>query len=447
MNKIFQFAAVVSLGFAISGCDFYDLDEADLNDAIPSEDAYVDLASARTARAGLYDALQLDGDETFDGYLSSWQYFSDEADWSGTFPTREQFDIYTVDPANITLGAIFSEFYEVINVANNLINGVQGITGDQALTEERRNSLIAEGRFARAFAYFYLTMGWVDVPLVTEPTTEATDVLNVSASPQSEVYALIEEDLAFAVDNLIASESLGITREAALALLARVNFLQRDYMAAADFAAQALGDTSSFDLTDFEYLEDVIFAVEYSATDGNAFAFYYASTDRNGRYSIHPSDELIAAYEPGDLRFPLSIDTSETLPVGLKYDDFDSASGAQSDPMLAFRHAEMVLILGESLARAGNYDAAEKWLNQVRRRAGLPAITDLDASNFEDIFLQEFFVELAMEGGHRLWQVRRVNRAMEFFGPNYESCDDRWPFPQRELDRNPALMQNSACLG
>ena len=426
----------------LASCDFYSLDEPQPNDSISSADAFTNLASAQGARAGLYDALQLD--DSFDSYLASWQYFSDEADWSGTFPTREEFDIYTVDQANGTMAAVYTDFYEVINIANNLITNVPTITGDPALTPDRSNSLIAEGRFARALMYYHLTQGWVDVPLVTEPTTTTGEELNVAESPQSEIWELIESDLEFAVANLVPGQTLGMSAAAANALLARSHFMQGDYEDARNAALASLGD-GGFDASE-TYLEDVIFSIDYSSTDGNSFAFFYGNEARNGRYSIHPSDALINAYEDGDIRFALSVDTVGGQPVGLKYDDFNAAGGSQSDSYLALRASEQALIIGESYAREGDYDQAEDWLNQVRQRAGLDEIDDLDDDNFEDAFLQEFFVELAMEGGHRLWNVRRVGRATEIFGDEYESCDDRWPFPQRELDRNSVLEPNSSCL-
>ncbi len=447
MRGLNKFILPVALGLAagLGSCDFYDLDAPAPNDAVVTSSAFTSLQTARLARAGLYNSLQLSND--FDGYLSSWQYFSDESDWTGTFPTREQFDIYQVIPTNATMAGFYSDYYEAINIANTLIAGVEGIQGDPALTEERRASLIGEARFVRALMYFYLNQGWVDVPLITTPTTSTGPELFVASSPSAQVVKQIEDDLTFAATNVIDDETLGISQAAALGLHARVKFYQRQYAEASALATQAL-DAASVSVTGNAYLDDAIFTVDYSSTDGNAFAFFYYNSARNGRYSIRPSKQLIAAFEPGDRRFPVSIDTitSRTNPVGTKYKDFAAASGSQSDPLYVLRASEMNLIIGESAARAGDFAKAQTFLNEVRTRAGLPSRTDLNASNFEDIFLKEFFTELAMEGGHRLWNVRRVGKAEQLFGPDgYDPCDDRWPFPQRELDRNPNLVKNSAC--
>ena len=442
---------VLSYGFVLiamlwtaTGCETFEFDSVQPVDAVDANLAITDLNSAQIARAGIYDALQLGA--AFDGYLASWQYFSDDADWSGTFPTREQFDIFSVDPSNNTLAGFFTDYYFTINTANTFINALNEVTGDDALTDEVRASLEGEARFARALMYFYITQGWVDAPLVLTPTLDANDpALNVSASSQSEIYAQIETDLSFAAGNLIDGNTLGMSSAAANALLARVQLYQGKWQEAYDTATKVLGD--DFDLTAFPYLQDRLFTIDYNGADGNSFAFFYGPSELNGRYSIHPSDTLIGTYEDGDLRLEQSIGFLNGAPYSLKYDDFATAAGSQTDPVLIIRHAEVVLIAAEAAAELGNFDDAEMWLNMVRMRAGLDEV-DLDDDNFEEAILKERFVELANEGGHRLWDLRRRGLALDAFGDmGYDACDDRWPFPQREIDRNPNLQQNSACAG
>ena len=158
---------------------------------------------------------------------------------------------------------------------------------------------------------------------------------------------------------------------------------------------------------------------------------------------------MIDAYEPGDTRFAASI-TIDTLqasvPFGTKYPSFDAAnSGSATDPIFFVRHAEMALIAAEGAARTGDFATASDFLNAVRARAGLGAVT-LDAGNFIDVILQERFVELAMEGAHRLLDLRRTGRALDVLGPlGYDTCDAIWPLPQRDVDRNRNINQNDCC--
>ncbi len=431
----------VVLVAGISGCDTYALDAVQPIDSVPLDLAVTDAKSAGAARAGVYDELQ-DADLTFDGYIASYTYFSDDTDWTGTFPTRAQFDTYNVLPSNGTMAAFWGAYYEVINTANNLLNILPSVE-DASLTDETRNSFLAEARFGRAIAYFHLVTGWGGVPLILTPTVGVGEELNVPASSAELVYEQVISDAQFAADNL-GSGTLGMNPEAANALLARVALMQGRYEDAGNFATSAIGE--DYDLTDVPYLEDEIFYLEFSSTDGQSNAFFFGPDALGGRYSIAPSAKLFDAYEDGDTRKALSVDTLGGRRYGLKYNDFSAAAGSQSDPIYFFRAAEQVLILSEVAARNGDFDTAEMWINQVRTRSGLDDIEDMDDSNYLDYILQERYVELAMEGGFRLWDLRRTGRAVDVLGPDgYDPCDAVWPFPQSNIDTNTALEQNNCC--
>ncbi len=427
----------------LTGCTAYDFEDVQPTDSFAYETAITDLTSAQTARTGIYDRLQITN--AFDGYLGSWQYFSDEANFTGTFPTRAEFAGYNVQPSNVTMTGFFADFYQVINTSNAFISNL-ALAEDERLTPERRESLEGEARFARALAYLYLTQGWVNVPLVFTPTTSAGDQLLVTSSSQSEVYEQIEADLAFAAKRIDPRESLTMSAAAANGLRARVALLRGNYASAYELAIATLG-SDSFDLTTLPFLKDDLFKIEYAAVDGNQFAFIYGPRSLNGRYEISPSPALINAFEPNDARFAQTIDTSvANQPYGLKYRDFQSAFNAQTDPLHIIRTSEVVLIAAEAAAAQGNFAEATRWLNQVRTRAGLPPLEELTEGNYLDAILQERFVELALEGGHRLWDLRRTGRAEDVLGPSgYDPCDDRWPYPQYEIDTNPNLEKNSAC--
>lgn len=442
MTKLYSRLAACLLIVSVTACDYYDLDAIQPIDSVPANLAITNAQSAAAARAGLYDELQ-DATLAFDGYLAMPQYFSDEADWTGTFPTRAEFDNYNVLPANTTMAGVFTDYYDIINVANNILEILPTVEDPSLDDASLVNNFLAEARFARAFAYFNLVQGWNDVPLILTPTRGVGEELNVPASPVAEVIAQIITDLEFARDNL-TDASLGITPAAASALLARIALIEGRWADAEAAALAAIGP--DYDLTTVPYLEDEIFYIKFNSTDGNSLAFFYGTAELNGRHSIEPSAKLIAAYEEGDIRKDISIGVDGSgVPYGNKYNDFNAATGAQTDPLLVIRAAEMVLILAEANARMGDFETATRYLNQVRNRAGLDDVT-LTAENFEDLILQERFVELAMEAGHRLWDLRRTGRALDVLGPDgYEACDDVWPLPQRDIDRNQNLVQNNCC--
>ncbi|WP_273446957.1 RagB/SusD family nutrient uptake outer membrane protein [Neolewinella agarilytica] len=440
-KQLYRGAALLAFAATFTACDSFGLEAITPIDAVPLELAITNAQGAAAARTGVYDGLQT-ADLAFDGFLSLPLYYSDDCDWTGTFPTRAQFDNYNVLPSNGTMGSVWADYYAVINSANNLL-AVLPTVEDASLDDATRNNYLAEARFGRAIAYFQLVQGWSDVPLILTPTVGVGEELNVPKSSASDVYDQIIEDATFAAANL-NDLSLGMSPAAANALLARVALIQGRYPDANTFATAAIG--ADYDLTSEAYLEDELFYLEFSSTDGNSNAFFFGPAALNGRYSIAPSADLVAAYEDGDLRKDLSVATDDAgANYGIKYDNFAAGSGSQDDPLYLFRAAEMVLVLAETEARAGNFDEASDWINQVRSRAGLDDVT-LTADNFLDLILQERYVELAMEGGHRLWDLRRTGKAVEVFGPaGYEACDNVWPLPQSNIDTNTALEQNACC--
>ncbi len=419
-----------------------DLDELEPVNSIPSGSAIIDFASAQAALNGVYDGLQ---DEDFDKWLSFPQYFSDEAEATGTFPSRLEFGNLNVFPANATLDNVFTSLYITINRANNVITLVPEAT-DENFTQEQRNDIVAQAQFIRAHNYLHLITFFQDVPLILTPTTDLGEALNVTTSPVAVIYDQIVTDFTASLSNLQAeSGSFIANRQAANAFLARVALYQERWQDALNFAQAALGD--GFDLSSFPYLQDQIYSLGYSSNDGNSLSFFYGVDGLGGRYSIGPSQALINAYEPGDLRFAQTLDTASfPQAYGVKYPSFEAGTaGTAPDPIYFIRHAEMVLIMAEASAELGDFATASTMINQVRARAGLEAVT-LDATNYVDLILQERFVEFAFEGPFRLIDLRRRGRAEEVLGPiGYDACDDIWPLPQRDVDRNPNLSQNDCC--
>ena len=94
-------------------------DVAPLN-SIPAANAINSAATATAALNGVYNAFQ--GND-FDTWLSLPQFFSDEADATGTFPTRLEFGNLNVFPANGTAAGVFTTLYTIINNARLMAFG------------------------------------------------------------------------------------------------------------------------------------------------------------------------------------------------------------------------------------------------------------------------------------------------------------------------------------
>lgn len=419
-----------------------DLDDLAPINSIPTAQAITDFASAKAALNGVYSSLQ-DGD--FDKWLSLPQFFSDEAEATGTFPTRLEYGNLNVFPANGTAAGVFTDLYETINNANNVISIVPQVE-DANFADTDRSDIVAQAKFIRAHNYLQLVTLWNDVPLILEPTTDIGEALNVPATASNAIYDQIIADFTDASQDLMAEVGPNVaSKEATNAFLARIALYQERWSDAMSLAKGVLGD--GFDLTGVPFLEDQIYSLNYTSTDGNVLNFFYGPADFGGRYSIGPSSKLIEAFEEGDARFAATLDlTTASVPYGLKYPSFDAGiGGTATDPIYFIRHAEMVLIAAEAAAEMGDFDSASRYLNMVRARAGLDGI-ELNAGNFVDVILQERFVEFAFEGPFRLIDLRRKGKAMDVLGPiGYDACDNVWPLPQRDVDRNPNLQQNGCC--
>lgn len=444
MKKIFKSFAILAASLLIlQSCS--DLNISPRN-AVPTATAINNLASARAAVFGAYSELQ-DGTLAFDGFLSNAQMFTDEMNHTGTFPTRLEFGQLNVFPANTTMAAVFSDFYDVINICNNIIDVLPGVE-DPTLSEEARNSLLGEAHFIRAFCYWYLTNNWKDVPLIINPTIDVDSTLNVPVNTQAEIMTQIKTDLDFAEANLATSGGTRVSADAATAMLARW-YLHDGDNANALAKAEELIDGGNYAL-EADYADifaggnaEQIWYLDFNSIDGNSNAFFYFPSAKGGRLSTSPSQTLIEAYEAGDARFAASIDSASVPgePHLIKYSDV----AAGTDPLYFLRYAEVLLIAAEAAAAEGEFTKANDYYNQVRTRAGLAEGT-LDANNYVDLILQERFVEFAGEGSNRLWDLRRTGKAEEVLGPiGYDPCDDVWPLPQRDIDRNPNLAQNSCC--
>ncbi|NND14841.1 MAG: RagB/SusD family nutrient uptake outer membrane protein [Eudoraea sp.] len=445
MKNILAILFLGAIGFMIQSCDGIDLEEGlDPINSVPANGAISDVKSATAALNGVYDEMQMTNTSHLDAYMGLAQIYSDEAIFTGTFPTRFEFNNLNVTTSNGTNATIFTEFYDVINTANNVIALLPDVD-DPGLTAEVVGDFIGQARMARALCYFYLTNYYGDVPLVLNPTREVGEVLNVPNDPQSSIYSQIIDDLKYAEGNITNSNTKKFSSAAASALLARVYLYTGDNGQALAHAEKNIG--GGFNLSDYAYLADEIMYIGFTSADGNVLNFWYGPSELGGRHDIEPSPKFLASYEDGDLRRDLSVDdsfTQATVPFCLKYDDFaQGISGTATDPIMLFRYAEQLLIAAEAAAATGDFSKANGYINQVRTRAGLADVS-LDASNYIDLILQERLIELSFEGSHRWLDLRRTGKAASEID-GYAPCNDIWPIPQRDIDRNPNLQQNNCC--
>ena len=312
-----------------------DLDELSPVNSIPADQAINNRATAMAAVNGIYDAIQTgNGSLMFDGWLALPQFFSDEAEATGTFPTRLEFGNLNVFPANSTMASVFTDLYNAINIANNVIELVPVV---EELDAGEISDFVAQAKFIRAQCYLHLVNLWQEVPLVLIPTRETGEVLNIPRNSVDEIYAQIISDFTEAAQNIAAETGpFHASKQAANAFLARVALYRGNWAEALAKAETVLG--ADFDLTAMPFLDDQIYSLGFTSTDGNVLNFFYGPEDFGGRYSIGPSMAIINAFEDGDLRKAQTLDLeSASVPFGVKYPSFDAGiSGTATDPYFLY---------------------------------------------------------------------------------------------------------------
>src|SRR5678816_21107 len=114
--------------------------------------------------------------------------------------------------------------------ANLVIAKAPGVTDNVS----KKDRIVGEAKFLRAWAFFELVSQWGDVPMYTTPIESSTGFKG--KEPAANIYALIISDLTDAAAKLPTSYSGNdrgrVTKGAANAMLGRVNMQKGDYAAA-----------------------------------------------------------------------------------------------------------------------------------------------------------------------------------------------------------------------
>jgi hypothetical protein len=117
---------------------------------------------------------------------------------------------------------------------------------------------------------------------------------------------------------------------------------------------------------------------------------------------------------------------------------------------MMLRLAEQYLIRAEARGQQNNISGAQADLNVIRNRAGLPNTTAATQSDLLSAILHERQVELFTELGQRLLDLKRTNNVDNVMrvvtplkGGTWNSNWQLYPVPVSDIQKNPALVQNS----
>ncbi len=371
-----------------------------------------------------------------------------EVVFSGTF--NDVADIYrkTMITANTDVTNLWLTAYSAINITNNVLSALA------VVNDADRNQVEGEALFIRGLSYFELILFYgqpysagnattnAGVPILLEEDRNST--APVPRATVQEVYDQIISDLTAAAAKLSPGPVPGkATQEAADAILSRV-YLQMGNFAAARDAADRVITSGNYSLRptvasifNGASTSEDIFDIPVSTVDGiNNMNTFYASAANGGRGDIEILPAHLALYEPLDERLNLFYIDAGTG---------DTRSGKFSNRFASVkvvRLAEMYLTRAECNVRLATSvgDSPLNDLNLIRTRSGLAALGSVDLATV----LNERRLELAHEG-IRLHDLKRLQQTVVEGALTFPYNDAKliFPIPQREINVNPSLVQNS----
>lgn len=363
---------------------------------------------------------------------------------------------FVLTPASTAPANFWTRNYRALNAANRLIEAAEAFTPEPE-EQARFDEILGQAYALRAYFHFelqsYFTTDYTDdnalgvIAVDFVPTIDQLLLRNTNG----EVFGLIEDDLDRA-ESLLTTESnpIFISQDFVKAFRARLAAYRQDYTTAAVFAEELYNKyglanrDQYFDMFIDQDNTEIIFKLERTVGDpydgqgntgsvaaggwaGSIWAFTgpgvdgspffemgrslfnrFSVTDIRFDVNVHPSSVIDPNYAQG----PPS-DTNDILVV-------DKYPGSEGQPLMndlkVFRSAEMLLILAEARAAAGNFNgetnSTASLLKELREaRAGIDVEIDLpvyasQAEAFGDI-LDERRIELAFEG-HRYKDLKRL---------------------------------------
>lgn len=452
-NSIFYIS--VFAAFLLSACSKEFLENPSPNN--PTADTYYETAEEVRGGTGLlYNTIWYEWqDKAFHAIgevLSGNMYTGD--------PKYSTFYNFTVSGTDEQVTRSWYAFYKVAGNATVLIN-----TFEQKMASVADPSFlvqgIAEARFMRGAAYFYLARVFKDVPIIEDPVALASSGnYNVPKYQQQDVLRFALEDFEYAEANLKTSDDPGrVTTWSAKGMMAKIYLYMKDYTNAKTKALEVI-NSGKYDLYP-NYMEmftssdannniESLFALQWEAAGGysvgNPIQAYTGPstllkpTTGAGWSAIIPSLDILLSYQPGDKRRQWSVMehgyensswTNVNFPGGFLYDTtwtnsnddpYRIKTGTRSNALkytvgpggngeevngtstdintYILRYADILLIYAEAVLgdAASTSDAsALEAFNKVRRRAGFTS--DKTMITKDDI-LYERRMEFAFEGDY-----------------------------------------------
>jgi hypothetical protein len=491
LNNKTTISVLVLAGFMLVSCD-------DKLDTTPisvgtSQNSYQTGDQIEAALTGVYESFQGNDYYVWDHVLFS-DVRSDNTYAGGDNPQIFQIENINIDVNNDRVYNAWSAIYNAISKANVVIEYAPKV--ERLLTPERKEQIIGEAYFLRAYHYYTLARLFGGVPLITASVKSGDpSVVRVTRNTEEETYAQIIADLQIAAAKLpdtygndSSINKARATKGAAYALLAKayaqqptpswgdvVNYANLVINSPAGYTLQG-SYAELFDGSHYNNNESIL-EIQYLGGNEGTWAPQMqlpqsVSGDTWRKFNT-PSHNLVDAYdaEGDNIRKNATIlfesapwvdefwgdAVNSTIPFSYKW---KNASGyASADHVYLLRLADIILLKAEALNNGGQPGAAADEVDKIRTRVNLPVLA-ANVRGSQDLMkaaiLNERRLELALEA-HRWDDLVRNNVAVETMNAvqdvdlrtntpvNYDMKEFEvfLPIPQREINRNPNLVQTT----
>ncbi len=385
-------------------------------------------------------------------------------------------------------------WYRRLYLAINRANGVLDNVPDMDIAEDRKNPLMAEARFMRAWNYFMGVRMYGPIPLKLEATKDLTTI-DSPRTPIAAVYDVIIEDLTFAethLPNSFGADTRRPSKWAAKMVLAQVHLTLENWSTAASKAEEVI-NSGEFAIIPVSEPDDFYEIFAKRPTTEDIMSIHYSATQQDSYIrTLHMGN--IPVYNAGSRGFFTTLPVTTTI-IGDAWDDNDlrksfnlyteyvdtdgstvslpaqfpimfkkyiaKPDGTRSNARYYLRFSENYLIYAEAAAMASGSptEQALEYLNIVRRRAYgfdpfAPSPADYPAgmsiSEFRDAVILERAYEFINE--HRRWfdlvRTGTVEEAIgAAFGVVVHPSRLLWPIPQDEINNNALISQSDQNPG
>ncbi|MEH0153395.1 RagB/SusD family nutrient uptake outer membrane protein [Limibacter armeniacum] len=296
--KVIRYIYMLTLMVALGACSDEFL-EVIPQDRLVADNYFRNEKEIKSATASLYNL--------------AWFGYNDKLAWMGgdvmsgdlhhTWDQEGQFFFFSFNEGNSHISSGWNSLFRVVSYANSIINDMpraaEGNVEQKVIDEG-----LAEARFIRAAAYYFLTEYFGELPIVENSTELVTsNNMLLPKNTQSSLYEFMIRDLEFAAANLRTSDQPGrVTQWSAKGMLAKVYLTRaqhlnsstssQDFEEAKKLAADVIENSGLSLMNNYANL----FHVDYNNNEETLFALQWMSGNYglgNSRQANYARNSLI----------------------------------------------------------------------------------------------------------------------------------------------------------